>query len=274
VDLAAQSSVLQSLPHLPAPLAILAEGVDGSGLLTKEELELAIASAKRGSCPGDDGLPYEVYRSFGDLLSPLLLRVYNRAFSSPSPGALTSLLVGTICPLPKPRQAHTDLSGFRPITLLNCDLKLVMAILTTRLQRPLNYLIDIMQSAFIHGRDISDNVRYHLGLKARFEELGLPAWLLHSDLNKAYDTVNRPCLLRAMCRMGLRDPGIVSWIRLLMDGTRATVRLNGACSDPFHIRDMSLPQGGAVSCPLWTIAGEVIVSYLSSLQHLCLGSFP
>ena len=185
------------------------------------------------------------------------------------------LLGGIICPLPKPQQSHDTLSGFRPITLLDCDLKLVMAVLTNRLQRPLDYLIDITQSAFLHGRDISNNVRYHLGLRARFEELGLPAWLLHSDLSKAYDTVNRPCLLRAMRQMGLHDPGIVSWIRLLMEGTKAQVRLNGALSRPFAIYDMSLPQGGAVSCPLWTIAGEVIVSYLSSIQHQgLLSTFP
>ena len=89
-----------------------------------------------------------------------------------------------ICPIPKPNQPRDEISGYRPITLLNCDLKLIMLILANRLQRPLDYIIDVTQSAFLRGRDISDNVRYHLGLRARFRELGIPAWLLHSDLTK------------------------------------------------------------------------------------------
>jgi hypothetical protein len=96
------------------------------------------------------------------------------------------------------------MSGYRPITLLNCDVKLIMLIMSNRLQRPLDYLVDIVQSAFLRGRDISDiSVRYHLGLRARLHELGLPAWLLHSDLTKAYDSVNRPMLLRTMQHMRL-----------------------------------------------------------------------
>ena len=90
-----------------------------------------------------------------------------------------------------------------PITLLNCDVKLVLLVMSNRLQRPLDFLIDITQSAFLRGRDISDNVRYHLGLRARLQELGLPAWLLHSDLTKAYDSVDRNLLTLIMQAMAL-----------------------------------------------------------------------
>jgi len=262
VDPTAQNTVLQTLPPpMPDCVAALAEGVDGDGLLTKEELLVAIASAQRGSAPGNDGLPYEVYRHFKSALLPLLLLVFNRSFSSmasPSPASSTfeALLRGGICPIPKPSQPRDEMAGYRPITLLNCDLKLVMLVLANRLQRPLDYIIDITQSAFLRGRDITDNVRYHMGLRARFQELGTPGWLLHSDLTKAYDSVNRPSLLRAMKQLGLRQTGIIPWISLLFEGTSASVRLNGHFSTPFAITDMSLQQGGSLSCPLWDIAGE------------------
>ena len=60
-----------------------------------------------------------------------------------------------------------SLANYRPITLLNAEVKLLMLIMSARLQRPLDYLIDISQSAFLSGRDIGDNVRYHLGLSSR-----------------------------------------------------------------------------------------------------------
>ena len=50
-----------------------------------------------------------------------------------------------------------------------------------RLQRLMKYLIDVTQSAFLRGRDISDNIRHHLGLAAGLKELGLPGWLLAGD---------------------------------------------------------------------------------------------
>jgi exonuclease III len=284
VDAAMQDTLLGSLPHrLPGCLQHLAEGLDNDGLLTEEDFEYALSESRRGSCPGADGLPYEFYRAFKEALVPMLLLVFNAAFQADDvnqPGyeqaaPLQQLLHGIICLQPKPAQPADELSGYRPITLLNCDVKLVMLILSNRLQRPLDFVIDIVQSAFLRGRDITDNVRYHLGLRARLEELGLPAWLLHSDLKKAYDTVNRPLLIRSLQHMGLRNTGVIRWTSILLNGSSAQVRVNGFFSPAFSISNVSLPQGGALSCQLWLAVAHLLTSYLSSLQHSGqLSSFP
>ncbi|KAJ9521470.1 hypothetical protein QJQ45_008864 [Haematococcus lacustris] len=57
-----------------------------------------------------------------------------------------------------------EVAGYRPITLLNCDVRLVARAVEDRLQLPLDQLVSPSQSAFILGRDISDNVQFHLGL--------------------------------------------------------------------------------------------------------------
>jgi len=291
IDDAAQAAVLGNIrSRLPPCLEDLAEGPDGNSLLTREELEVALAWAGRGSAPGGDGLPYEFYRHFHEALAPLLLRVFNTAFQqhlgdpdAPTPSLddladaspLRGLLNGVICLVPKPGQPAHELSGYRPITLLNCDVKLVMLIISNRLQRPMDYVIDIAQSAFLRGRDISDNVRYHLGLRARLRELGVPAWLLHSDLAKAYDSANRGLLLRSMAAMGLRNAGVVHWNRILLNGSRARVRVNGFFTRLFDVHGNSFPQGGALSTNQWDFIGEVILSQLNSLQRSGrLSSFP
>ena len=38
-----------------------------------------------------------------------------------------------------------------PITLLNCDAKLITLVVSNLLLRPLDYVIDITQSAFLRG---------------------------------------------------------------------------------------------------------------------------
>ena len=265
--LQAQDALLASLPRrLGEAAASLAEGPDANGLLSAPELELALQMSQRGSVPGVDGLPYEVYRTFRSILVPVLVRVLNAAFSDLSTDSpLQPLLAGVLCLLPKSGQPADELSSYRPLTLLNCDVKLLMLVLSNRLQRPLDFVIGITQSAFLRGRDISDNVRYHLGLLSRLEELGLPGWLLHSDLTKAYDSVDRRWLLRAMHALGFRQAGVMRWCSLLLSGTRAQVRINGFLTAPFPVLG-GLPQGGALSCTKWVIALEPLLSYLNELR--------
>ena len=81
INQANQDLLLSSLPRpLPPSYAALAEGVDGNGLITSEEMDLAIRSASGGSSPGYDGLPFEVYNAYHAELSPILQRVFNSAY--------------------------------------------------------------------------------------------------------------------------------------------------------------------------------------------------
>ena len=263
----AQSALLAAVDRcLPPSLASQAEGPAGDSSLSGPDLLRALKGAKQGSCPGYDGLPFEFFRAFDSILVPLLLRVFNSAFAdSDSAAPLAHLLSGVVCLVRKPGQSGEELAGYRPITLLNSDVKLVMLVIADRLHLPLDYLIDISQSAFLRGRDISDNVRYHLGLASRLEELGLPGWLLLSDLAKAYDRVDRSWLDRTMVHMGFTATGVVRWTRILLNGSVSKVRVNGFLSAPVPVRS-SLAQGAPISCQEWVIVLQPLMSYLNSLQ--------
>ena len=263
----AQAALLATLQRrLDPDQAQEAEGPNGDGRLTSAELSWAMQHARRGSSPGCDGLPYEFYAAHAAAVLPVLLRVFNAAFSdAQAPSPLARLLFGVICLVPKPGKPSDDLDSLRPITLLNTDVKLVMLAMSNRLQRPLEFLVDLTQSAFLVGRDISDNVRYHLSLAARLQELNLPGWLLLSDLAKAYDSVNRDYLGRVMTAMGFRQGGVVRWVGLLLGGMHSCVRVNGFLSTAFPVRH-SLAQGASVSCQQWAIVLQPLVSYLDSLR--------
>ena len=266
-DSAAQAAILATLPRRLTGSAVLeGEGPDGTGLVTPDEMGWAISRARKGSAPGCDGLPYEFYAVFAGMLTPVLCRLFNWGFLAADESApFARLLGGTICLLHKAGKPANELDGYRPLTLLNTDIKLMMYILAGRLQRPLEYLIDITQSAFLSGRDISDNVRYAQGLAARVRELGLPAWLLQSDLHKAYDSVDRGFLVRTMQAMGFRTHGAVRWAQILLYGSTARVRINRWFSPAFPVRS-SLAQGSAVSCVEWVIVLQPLVSYLNSIS--------
>ena len=84
-----QDGAVSACPRVP--YSRLAEGPDGDSLLTAEDFEVAFSSVRRGSAPGHDGLPYEFYRHYHKILTPVLLRVFNSAFrntTTPCPLAL------------------------------------------------------------------------------------------------------------------------------------------------------------------------------------------
>ena len=122
--------------RLPPCYADLAEGLDGDSLLhEREDLEQALRQASRCA-------PVRVLQDF-----PARPRagpgdpVYNAAFRSMDTTApLSPLMLGIICLLHKPRQPDDEINSHRPITLLNCDVKLVMLVMANRLQLPLEFL--------------------------------------------------------------------------------------------------------------------------------------
>ena len=59
----------------------------------------------------------------------------------------------------KPRDSA---NSYRPITLLNADVKILAKVLALRYGEVLDSVIDGTQTAFVPGRDIADNVLCHL----------------------------------------------------------------------------------------------------------------
>jgi hypothetical protein len=94
----------------------------------------------------------------------LLTPAVQEAFLVPAPDAMAEFLQAAITVILKPGKSPRQLASYRPITLLNMDVRLVVKVIADRLQLPLDLLIDPGQSAFIVDRDISDNVLFHLSV--------------------------------------------------------------------------------------------------------------
>ena len=83
-----------------------------------------------GKSPGPDRLPNAFYKNFADLMAPVLTAAYNQAFQN---GQLpASMLEGIISVLYK-KKDRADPRNYRPITLLNGDYKILIRVLTRRL---------------------------------------------------------------------------------------------------------------------------------------------
>ena len=70
---------------------------------------------------------------------------------------LERINMASICLIPKKDNAN-EVRNFRPISLINCSMKIITKCLMDRLSLCIDDLIDASQTAFIKGRLIIDNI--------------------------------------------------------------------------------------------------------------------
>lgn len=268
VDLPSQDELLAAIDcTLDDEAQKTCRGPTLDGTLTGECIKAALATAPKGKRPGCDGIPYEFYQRFWSLLAGPMVAAFNEAFLSPAASPELSELcrTGLIVLLHKGGgKPRDDPDSYRPITLLNCDVKLVAKVLVSRLGPPLDTVIDGTQTAFVPGRWIGDNVLFHLEELDYVTDTNASACLVGLDYNKAYDRVNRGWLHRCMEALGLPSEA-QRWVSLLLQGTRAQVIVNGALSRAFAV-PAGCAQGSPLSPLLYVIAAQPLAARCRQLQ--------
>uniref|UniRef100_A0A8C5QL89 Reverse transcriptase domain-containing protein n=1 Tax=Leptobrachium leishanense TaxID=445787 RepID=A0A8C5QL89_9ANUR len=220
--------------------------------LSAQELAGALKASKTGKCPGPDGLPLNYYKRFLKTLAPHFLL----AFNSVPEGRLIppQTLSATITLIPKDGKDAAQCENYRPISLLNCDLKIFAKILASRLLPHITDLIHPDQTGFIPGREARDNTIRALTLTHRAQRRGEELLLLSTDAEKAFDRVNWDFLFATLGHIGL-GPHLCAWIRALYINPTARVCVNGMYTAPFKIRN-GTRQGCPLSPLLFTLALE------------------
>uniref|UniRef100_A0A8C5LT01 Reverse transcriptase domain-containing protein n=1 Tax=Leptobrachium leishanense TaxID=445787 RepID=A0A8C5LT01_9ANUR len=210
--------------------------------ITGEEVASVLKGLKNGKSPGPDGLPAEYYRTFTPTLMPHLLALFAdlRDGNKFHPHALAAT-VTVIC---KPGKDGADVRSYRPISLLNSDLKILAKILAVRLAPLMPSLIHSDQVGFVPGREARDATTRAIGAigLARHRQKGL--LLLSTDAEKAFDRVRWNFMFTVLRRIGVGD-SFMSWLRAMYDHPTARVRANGVLSAPFNIHN-----GTRQGCPL------------------------
>ena len=143
-------------------------------------------------------MPFEVYKVFWPELGPILKAAVDDVFRHGP--ACASWTAGVVLPIYKGKGLPRDrLSSYRPITLLNTDNKLAQRAIAERMQAPLDFVVDEVQSAFIQGRWIGDNVLSHQGLAEHLQQAGLPGAVLVLDIKHSSLPQPRPHGQRWQC---------------------------------------------------------------------------
>merc|ERR1711895_250856 len=122
-----------------------------------DEVRASLKLMQNGKAPGPDGFPIDFIKKFSDLLVPLLLDMFNDSLER---GLLPpSVTQASISLIPKKDKDLADCGSWRPISLLNSDIKLLAKILASCLDPCLPEIISSDQTGFVMGRQLSSNIR-------------------------------------------------------------------------------------------------------------------
>ena len=157
------------------------------------------------------------------------------------------------------RHVRGELDHYRPITLLNTELKILAQVLVNRLQLVISDLISPEQNYAVKGRSIQENLHLvHQILEGIKDDT--KATQINLDQSKAFDRVDHQFLAAVLETAGFKQE-FHKWISILYHSRQVVMQVIGRCLGAFVI-ERSVRQGCPLSPLLYVLALEPLLQRL------------
>ena len=152
------------------------------------------------------------------------------------------------------KQDRDNLKYYRPITLLNTNVKIITKVLAVRLKKVLPSIIDPSLTC-LPGRNIIKNVHTLQDLIKYANSVNISAAILFIGQKKAFDRVSHSFLLKTLKRFNLGLASI-SWIETILTDMKRQVKVNAYLTEEINVT-RGIRQGCPTSTLLYVLIAEV-----------------
>ena len=214
----------------------------------------------KDSAPGPDGIPYSLIKLTWNYFGPLLINSWQYAIET---GSLTHSHESSYLKLlPKEGKDHTELKNWRPITLSNCDFKIITKNIAMKMTEALSNSINPTQTAYIRGRQITDNLHIIQYMTEKISQSNKDRGILISlDAEKAFDSIEHWYIKAVLDKLGL------GWFKnifeLLYKNQKVSILNNKRNAGAYVIKN-GVKQGDALSCILFIMGIEPLLKNIES----------
>ena len=200
---------------------------------TLSEMTKAIDHLSPGKAPGNDGIPPEIIKCGGSILSKHLLDLLCQCWEE---GAVPQdMRDANIITLYKNKGDRSDCNNYRGISLLSIVGKIFARVILARLQKLADRIYPESQCGFRSERSTIDMIFSVRQLQEKCREQQKPLFIAFIDLTKAFDLVSRDGLFSILPKIGC-PPKLLNLIQSFHDNMKGTVQYDGEYSSAFAIR--------------------------------------
>ena len=150
----------------------------------------------------------------------------------------------------------SELTGWRHITLLNVDYKILTKSLAKRIEPFLSKLIHSDQTGFVKDRYIGQNKRILNDLIKYSDTKNLSGILLFIDFEKAFDYIEWSFIKKSLDVFNFR-PSISRWLSILYNNIETAVMNAGFMTNYFEV-SRGVRQGCPMSPFLFILSAELL----------------
>ena len=169
-------------------------------LISEDELTCALKNKPKNKSPGNDGLTKEFYEKICDELKIPFIASRRKSFLKEELN--NSQKQAVIRLIEKKHKDKRYIQNWRPLSLLNADVKILSKAIAQRLKKTLLFLISANQSAYVDGRFISEGGRPISDLLEISDTLKLDGLLATTDIQKVFYSVDHSFLISTLERYG------------------------------------------------------------------------
>ena len=222
----------------------------------------------KGRLPGPDGLSYEYYQKIcsDKYCAEGVLRVLNGMLeTAKTDGKLPAKMVEGAITLILKRQPDDNIENYRPISLLNTDLKILTKIISNRLKPLLNKILHPSQYAQ-PGKDINLLNAQIRDIQYDLENSEADGFFVSIDFRAAFDKVSHDFLFNVLEKIGFATP-FINFVKALYSNAASVVYINGHKTKKIRLKS-GIRQGCTFSRPLFTFALDPLLRFLNNYSSI------